>query len=243
MDKLKIYNLFKNNKRLNKGLFLAFEGLDGSSKGTQTKLLTEYLKQEGYKVHVVRFPQYEKLIGQTISSYLRGEFGDINSVPYELICIAYAADRASIRDEIQNYLANGYVVIADRYTYSNLFTAAKMEKEKRLPFIKWIEQMEFNELKVVKPDYNFLLYVDPEISLQRIAERGKRDYQNGKDDIHENNAQLLYDTAETYLDFAQQNDNWIVINQMRDSKQMSIEEVFAKIKKHVDTILSERELI
>lgn len=240
MNKLQVYNLFKKpRKTIDGGLLFSVEGIDGSGKGTNVKNLESYLLSEGYKVKRIGFPQYEKPIGKVIASYLKGEYGSVQSVPHELICIAYAADRAEMKDEIKNYLANGYIVLSDRYTYSNLFTAAKMEKEKRTHFIEWIENIEFKEMKVVKPDYNFFLYVDPQISIQRIEERGKREYQNGKEDIHENNSKLLIDTTETYLDFTASKDNWIVIDQMKDGKQISQDEVFQLLKSKVNDILSE----
>lgn len=239
MNKIQVYNMFKNSKRLENGLFLAFEGLDGAGKGTHVDNLVDYLKNQGRKVVKISFPDYENPIGKVISSYLRGEYGDVQNVPHELICIAYAADRVRLRDEIKHYLENGWIVIADRYTYSNLFTAGKLPKEKRTKFIEWIEQIEFNEMRIIKPDHNFLLYVDPSVSIKRIEERGKREYQEGKEDIHENNKQLLIDTAETYVDLASSRKNWTIIDQMKNGKQMSIDDVFDIVKKEVNEVLKE----
>ncbi|MNV36093.1 Thymidylate kinase [compost metagenome] len=241
MNKLQVYNLFRKKRELNKGLLITFEGIDGAGKGTHVNQLEKELRSTGYKVKKISFPDYKSPIGEVIASYLQGDYGDVKSVPHELICIAYGADRAKMRDEINSYLNNGYIVLSDRYTYSNLFTAAKMEESKRLPFIEWIEDIEFKEMKVVRPDWNFFLYVDPQISIARTKERGKRDYQNGKEDIHENNSQLLIDTTKTYIDFANSKDNWIIINQMKDKKQIPIDEVFNMIKSHVKTLISEVE--
>ncbi|AEO93937.1 thymidylate kinase [Bacillus phage G] len=239
MDKLQVYNLFRKNKKLKKGKLLTFEGLDGSSKETQTNNLISYLEKEGYKVLKVDFPNYDSPIGEVISSYLRGEFGKLEDVPLKLISMVYSSDRARYANTIENHIKNGGVVIANRYTYSNLFHAAKMEKEERTEFIDWIEEIEFNEMKVFQPDYNFYLYVDPTISLKRIEERGKRGYQEGKEDIHENNSKLLIDTAETYLDFAKSRDNWVIIDQMKKGKQLPIDVVFEMIKDEVNKILIE----
>jgi len=239
MNNSQIYNLFKNKKKIEKGLLLSVEGLDGAGKGTHVKNLVSYLEKKGYNVVKIGFPNYSDPIGKVISSYLKGEYGDIQSVPHELVCIAYAADRAKYRDEINQHLKDGSIVIADRYTYSNLFTAAKMPKEKRKSFIQWIEQIEFDEMHVVKPDHNFYLYVDPSVSIQRIEERGKREYQEGKEDIHENNKQLLIDTAETYLDFANSREDWTIINQMKNGKQMSIDDVFALVVEEVNYIIDQ----
>lgn len=240
MDKLQIYNLFKENKKSNKGLFLAFEGLDGSAKNTHTTKLQSYLEGKGYNVLKLSFPNYDTPLGEIISSYLRGEFGDVESVPLKLISTVYSADRARYAEKINKHIKNGGIVISDRYTYSNLFHAAKMDTDaEKEEFINWLEEIEFGEMKVVEPDYNFYLYVNPSISIERIEERGKREYQEGKEDIHENNHDLLKNTATTYLDFAKSRSNWIVIDQMDNDKQLPIDEVFEKIKSEVDNILGD----
>lgn len=207
-------------------------------KQTHSTKIVKYLEEKGHKVLKVGFPNYDTPLGEVISSYLKGEFGSIQDVPLKLICITYAADRARYANEIRNHIKNGGIVIADRYTYSNLFHAAKMKQEDRQDFINWIEEIEFSEMKIVEPDYNFYLYVDPTISLQRIEERGKRDYQEGKEDIHENNAKLLIDTAQTYLDFAKSKDDWIIIDQMKDGNQLPIDEVFELVKEQVNNIIN-----
>lgn len=243
MNKLQVYNMFKKSRKtIEDGLLITFEGIDGSGKNTQVNKLKEYLVSEGYKVKVIGFPQYERPIGKVISSYLRGEYGGVNDVSSELVCIAYAADRVQLRDEINSYLSDGYIVLADRYTYSNLFSAAKIPEDERIDFIKWVEEIEFKEMKVVKPDHNFFLYVDPEISAQRIAERGKRDYQEGKEDIFESNLNHLKEVAKTYSMWAEftntrPTNGWTIIDQMKNGKQMSIDQVFELIKEEIEIIL------
>jgi dTMP kinase len=222
------------------GIMLSVEGIDGSGKGTNTRKIKEYLELQGYKVKMYSFPLYETTSGKIISKYLRGEFGDIDKVPYELICSAYAANRVSIQKQLEQelYGINQYdFIIMDRYTYSNLFTAAKLPEDQWGLFIKWIEDLEFGDMGIKKPHYNFYLYVDPNISIQRIEERGKREYQEGKEDIHENNKQLLINTAKCYLNFAQGKDNWFVINQMVNGKQLNPNDVFLKIKEKLDYII------
>lgn len=193
----------------------------------------------GFAVVVYSFPQYQSTVGKVIASYLQGNYGDINNVPYELICTAYAADRARFAEDIATYLDNGYIVLCDRYTYSNAFTIAKMPNEKWNDFINWIEDLEFNCLNVIEPDYNVYLHVDPTISMQRIEERGKREYQNNKEDIHESNFNLLKSASDVYLYLAQQKNNWIVIDEMENGKQLPIEEVFAKLFTQIYLILQE----
>lgn len=212
------------------------KAFDSSGKGTQARKIVEYLESKGKKVKLYSFPQYNTIVGSVIAKYLQGSFGNIDQVPYKLICIAYAADRASVNNEIRELLSQGVNIVVDRYTYSNLFTAAKLPEDEWSVFIKWVETMEFDNLGIIKPDYNFYLYIDPYLSAKRISERGKREYQDGKEDIHESNQELLIQTAKCYLDFAQKNDNWFIIDQMENNNQLSLDRVFEKIKNKLDLI-------
>lgn len=225
---------------LERGLLLTIEGIDGSGKGTNVQLLEQALNNIGLPVITYRFPVYESVVGNIIAKYLRGEYGDINSVPYELICTAYAADRARFAEDILTYLDNGYVVLCDRYTYSNIFTAAKMSEDKWDSFIEWVENLEFNCLGVVEPDYNIYLHVDPKISIQRIAERGKRSYQENQEDIHESNNNLLINASKAYLNLASKKDNWIIIDEMNGNEQLPIEIVFSKLFNEIYKILKDK---
>lgn len=206
-------------------------------KGTNVKLLEQALTGMGYPVVVYSFPEYESTVGKLIARYLKGEFGDINSVPVEFICTAYAADRARHAEDIITYIENGYIVLCDRYTYSNVFNMVKLDKSKWDEFMNWIEDLEFNCLNVIKPDYNIYLYVDPKISMQRIMERGKRDYQEGQEDIHESNFNLLKNACEGYKYIASKRDNWIIIDEMNGDEQLPIDSVFAILFSQVTNLL------
>lgn len=223
----------------NKGFLITIEGVDAVGKFTQTKKLKEYLEQKGKKVKTYSFPNYESLIGKIIAKYLKGEYGDINSVPKELICIAYSANRVHIQNELKQLLDDGYIIICDRYSHSNLFSAAKLPKDQWDDFINWTLEMEYKELNALIPDHTFYLYVDTYTTLKRIEERGKRAYQDEKEDIHENNPTLLTNTSECYLYYGekQSEDKWTSINQMKNDKQLLPEEVSEIIINKVEQLM------
>jgi dTMP kinase len=237
MNKLQIYSFFKDSKQIQGGKLIAIEGIDGSGKRTQTDMLERYLSEKGYKVKKISFPNYEGLIGETIASYLRGDYGDIDSIPQKILSIAYAADRLKAKEDIKQYLMKNYIVICDRYTYSNAFQAAKMKKKERMDFIEWVEELEFKEMKIPKPDINIYLHVDSGVSFERTKKRGKRNYQEGKDDIHENNVDLLKNTSSVYMNLCENRTDWILIDQMKKNKQISKEEAFILIKNKIDEII------
>ena len=57
------------------GMLIVIDGLDGSGKNTQSKLLYQKLLKEGKKVRLVSFPDYESPACSPVKMYLGGEFG------------------------------------------------------------------------------------------------------------------------------------------------------------------------
>jgi dTMP kinase len=112
-----------------------------------------------------------------------------------------------------------------------------MKKKERMDFIEWVEKLEFKEMKIPKPDVNIYLHVDSDVSVERINKRGKRDYQDGKDDIHENNVDLLENTSKLYLSLCENRKDWFLINQMKKGKQLNKEDVFSILKNKIDDFL------
>ena len=120
------------------GKLLVIEGVDSSGKATQAKKLLENLKNIGYDVQSVEFPDYKSNSSALVKMYLGGEFGknaeDVN--PYSASAF-FAVDRvASYLTNWKKSLDDGKIVLADRYTTSNfIHQAAKFRtKWKRTNF-------------------------------------------------------------------------------------------------------------
>ena len=104
------------------GLLIVFEGIDGSGKATQSAELVKRLKEAGRQVMHVSFPDYDSPSSALVKMYLHGDFGknpsDVNPYASSLF---YALDRfASYRTKWKNFYQQGGIVIADRYTTSNM---------------------------------------------------------------------------------------------------------------------------
>ena len=105
-----------------KGKLFIIEGGDGSGKATQTRLLTEHLQRDGYDVKSVSYPDYDSNSSALVKMYLRGDFGsDADAVNPYAASAFFAVDRfASYQMKWKAFYEQGGIVIADRYTTSNM---------------------------------------------------------------------------------------------------------------------------
>jgi len=223
-----------------KGKLVVIDGTDGSGKGTQTELLLKYLDSKSIRNKYIDFPRYyTSFHGQMVGRYLAGEFGSLESSSPYLTSLFYAMDRLTARDEIVDWLEEGNTVIANRYTTSSMaFQTARVDKEKREEFIKWLYDMEYKEHKLPKEDLVLFLYVPVEISQKLIDQKASRDYVAGKKkDINEANVAYQKEVLSLYLELAKKNKHWEVIKCVDSKgKLLSIEKVHDKViealKKH-----------
>lgn len=192
-----------------KGKFVVIEGADCTGKTTQAELLVKSLIGSGKQVKVLDFPTYEKTLGGTIVKwYLEGKFGSLREVPPELACLTYAIDRYQFARENQKALDEGKILVANRYTQSNIgHQGSKFSGDARLEFIEWIEQ---TESRMPQPDTVVYLDLPVEIS-QKLREKRGNGKGAGVKDIHEADTQHLRDTRECYLEVAKVED-WIIID-------------------------------
>ena len=101
-----------------------------------------------------------------------------------------------------------------------------------------MEDLEFNQMGIIRPDHNIYLYLDPRISYN-MRNTGLKQYQNGRPDIHESDFQLLYDVSNVYKQIAAANPKtWTVVDEMRaDGTRMGIDEVFSHLRPVIDNLI------
>jgi thymidylate kinase/thymidylate synthase ThyX len=187
------------------GLFLVIEGTDGSGKGTQFSLLRDNLRQQGYEVVTFDFPQYSKPSSYFVKRYLNGEYGSIDEIGPYTGSLFYALDRFEAAKEIQAALDAGRIVLANRFTGSNMgHQGTKFANvEERRGFYIWLDNLEFSMLKIPRPDMNFILRVPAETAQELVDKKSNRTYTDKKRDIHEADLQHLQKAVLVYDELSQ----------------------------------------
>lgn len=221
---------------MEKGRLYVIEGSDGSGKATQSKLLYDRLLSENKKVRLISFPDYESDSSVLVKMYLAGEFGtDANDVNVYAASTFYAVDRfASFKKDWQNFYNNGGIIIADRYTTSNMVhQAAKIKNiNKKDKYLDWLWNLEFELFKLPVPDLVLFLDVKPEISQKLMENRLNKITKETKKDIHENNSGFLFESYNNALYVAKKYD-WKIINCNEGDKIASVETIHKKIYKEL----------
>jgi thymidylate kinase/thymidylate synthase ThyX len=188
-----------------RGVFVVVEGTDGSGKGTQFKLLADRLTAEGYDVETFDFPQYEQPSSYFVREYLNGKYGGLNEVGPYTASLFYALDRFETSPRIRRALEDGKVVLANRFVGSSMAhqgTKFRHAEERRGYFI-WLDNLEFEMLRIPRPTLSFVLRVPPEIAQSLVDQKGSRNYTDQKRDIHEASLEHLTKAAEVYDDMCQ----------------------------------------
>lgn len=217
-----------------KGKLIVIDGGDGSGKTTQAQLLVDYLKTKKVPVKYVDFPQYYKSFhGKTVGKFLKGEFGKIDEVSPYLASLAYALDRASVKREMDEFLAQGGYIVANRYATSSMaHQAAKCKTEKeRTDFLKWIYELEYKVHKI--PKENLVIYLH--VPYQFAAELSKkRSIQKGVElDIAEKSLDHQKRSEEMYLMLAKKYKHWKTIECVQNGSMISIDLIQKKIQEMV----------
>lgn len=200
-----------------RGKFIAIEGPDGSGKTLQQELLVDKLSQNGYKVAKVDFPQYEtSLFGEEVGKILSNKYGPLDKIHPKILSVVYAADRWKASSYIRDCINNGEVVVANRYTLSNMaHQSARLPQEEREEFLKFLERLEYHNdgFGIPRPDLYIHLSVPTQVSQELILKKAQRNYlEGGKKDQLEADVEHQIEAARMYESLAERYDEILSIN-------------------------------
>jgi len=223
-----------------KGLFLVIEGTDGSGKGTQFKLLEERLRSEGYDVATFDFPQYDQPSSYFVREYLNGKYGTAEEVGPYTGSLFFSLDRYESANAIRAALAEGKVVLANRFTGSNMaHQGTKFDNsEERRGYFIWLDNLEFVMLDIPRPDRSIVLRVPADIAQGLVDKKEKRNYTDKKRDIHEADLSHLKKSVQVYDELCELfPKDFLRIDCVRSGKLMDIETVEEHLWKTVEPLL------
>ena len=183
-----------------RGRLLVIEGLDGSGKATQAKLLAAALAADGLPVRQVSFPNYA-----SDSSF-------------------FAVDRyASYKTDWGAFYRDGGVVLADRYTTSNgAHQCSKLPPEAWDGYLEWLFRFEYDLLGLPAPDAVIYLRVDPAVSQKLMTARYHGD--ESRKDIQERARDSLA-RSRAAAEYCARKLGWQAVECARDGEMRPVEEI------------------
>ena len=215
------------------GRLIAIEGLDGSGKDTQSKLLYNDLIAQGKNVNLLSFPNYTSRSSALVQMYLDGEFGsDPDGVNAYAATTFFAVDRFASyeKDWRKIYVGEDSVILANRYSTSNaIHQLAKLDRDEWDDYLKWLYDFEFNKLGLPKPGLVLYLEVKPEVSLAYVKKRSEETGQ--RLDIHELDSEYTTHCYKAAL-YASDKLGWDRIQCCEGDELLPIDEIQAKIQEN-----------
>lgn len=223
-------------KQSKKGILIALDGLDGSGKETQTRLLEEALKAKGIPCRSISFPTYDDQMSAAVKLYLSGAFGeDPHTVNSHAASVFYGVDRycSYMLDWKKDY-EEGTVILANRYTTANaVHQLSKLPEEEYDVFLDWLFDLEYGKMGLPAPNLVLYLCVPPEVSASLIQSRSD---QTGRiKDIHEKDQKHLSDSYKAAL-YSAEKLGWAKIDCANDGRLRTREDIHQEILERVEEI-------
>lgn len=225
---------------MGKGKLFVIEGTDGSGKQTQLERLKERFEKENIKYKTVSFPNYDSPSSSLVKMYLNGDFGtDAQAISPYIASTFYAADRyATFKTSYEEFYNNGGIILADRYTTSNMVHQAGKIKndEERNKFLDWLWDFEFNLYNLPIPTEVIFLNMPVEYAQELMKNRANKITNETKKDIHERNEKHLQEAYNEACKLVKKY-NWYEVKCVRDGNIRTIddihEEIFHEVEQHI----------
>ena len=212
---------------MQRGKLIVLEGTDCSGKETQSNLLVDFLNKNGIQTKKLAFPNYDSPTGKIIAGAYLGKAGYMDPVfpegasnvdPY-CASLLFAMDRKYNIKAITDLLDKGICVVLDRYVDSNMaHQASKLSDDKQNDMIIFLNELEYNLLKLPKADLEVLLYMPTWASKKLKANREEAP------DQHEQQEDYLLKSENTYLKIAKER-NIPILNCTQGEKIKSIPQI------------------
>ena len=201
------------------GLFITFEGLDGSGKTTQIALLSDYLKRKGLEV-ITAIEPGGTVLGDKIRQMLLDRENE--GMSHKAETFLFEASRAELVSKVIGpELIKGKIIICDRFfdstiVYQGIARGLGMEK---------IMELSLWATDGILPDLTFLLSVDVDGGEERLSGSSK-----SRDRIESEEDRFKQSIYKGYIELSRKYSDRIILV---DGKQ-DIKTIFGQIKEKVD---------
>ncbi|MDD1747804.1 MAG: dTMP kinase [Methanomassiliicoccales archaeon] len=168
-----------------KGVFIVFEGVDGSGKSTVAKMVFDILSAEMPGRVVLTAEPTESFIGKAVRHANESGADELAEA------LLFVADRAEHTRQIRAWLAEGKVVLSDRYYASTIAYQGALLKDRlggAKRAVEWLKAM--NEPVIIHPDLTLLLTVSVKTAVERLKSR--KDLTKFEDFRFLNDVDLIY---------------------------------------------------
>ncbi|MGO8785991.1 MAG: dTMP kinase [Terriglobia bacterium] len=153
---------------MNPGLFITFEGLDGTGKSTQLRRVVQYLRKCGRRVLVTREPGGTRTGERVRDILLASKTGKL--APLAELALMYAARAQLLAEVVNPALARGDVVVSDRFNTAS-FAYQGYGRELGTAAVRAFDRVICG---TTQPDLTIILDLDPELALGRALGRERQ---------------------------------------------------------------------
>lgn len=213
---------------MGKTKIIAVEGIDGSGKTVQIKMLKSYLSSLGRSVAVRTYPVYDSYFGAHIGRLLSGaENICATEIDGKSMALWFALDRwedmRTYRDGESDYL------LINRYTLSNaVYQSIRECRLGRADIFEWVLDLEFNHFGIPRPDVSIVLDVGTTRASSNVDSKGFRGYVGKSKDVYEGSSVLQELARKKYLECALKCGGVYSVRCMNGDKMLSPNEIARK---------------
>ena len=204
-------------------MFITFEGIEGSGKSTQIKLLQASLKQDGHSVEILREPGTTHLGEKIRDVFLEKTNEKVD--PMTEAFLLYASRKHLDQNFLQEHLKNKSIVIADRYSDATVAYQC-FGKGLSEDFVQYIHE----KSDLLSPDLTFYMDITAEASKARIDDREL-------DRMESESLDFFNKVRSGYLEIAKSNPDRIIVLDAELSVEDLQDKIFNEVKNRLNASL------
>ena len=204
-------------------MFITFEGIEGSGKSTQIKLLQSSLKQEGHSVEILREPGTTQLGEKIRDVFLEKTNEKVD--PMTEAFLLYASRKHLDQNFLQEHLKNKSIVIADRYSDATVAYQC-FGKGLSEDFVQYIHE----KSDLLSPNLTFYMDITAEASKARIDDREL-------DRMESESLDFFNKVRSGYLEIAKSNPDRIIVLDAELSVEDLQDKIFNEVKNRLNASL------